>query len=289
MTTVTRILAFAALLALLGGCGSKAAEDVQLPMDQIKADLEVVAKSRIFFGHQSVGRNLIAGLQALSGEAGVPLRIEAVNGSLPEGTGLFHADVGQNGAPDSKIEAFGAILQASAQNATPVDAAILKFCYVDLDDDSKEQKGTLLFERYRKAMSDIRAGQPELVLVHATMPLMADPPGLKTRIKRIIGKSTWNDEGNRRRNEYNALVREQLKSEPIADIARLEATLPDGSVSRFKMGDRHIETLALQYTSDGGHLNDVGQKSVAAGFLHALANSLRSRASSPAPVAPAQT
>src|SRR3954467_9059393 len=38
-------------------------------------DLKLLAHERIFFGHQSVGKNVLDGLQELSVAAGVPLRI----------------------------------------------------------------------------------------------------------------------------------------------------------------------------------------------------------------------
>lgn len=40
-----------------------------------KGDLETIARSRLYFGHQSVGGNVLEGLASLAKEHGVRLRI----------------------------------------------------------------------------------------------------------------------------------------------------------------------------------------------------------------------
>ncbi|MCC7083306.1 MAG: hypothetical protein IT530_21770, partial [Burkholderiales bacterium] len=51
----------------------------------------------------------------------------------------------------------------------------------------------------------------------------------------------------------------------------------DGSIAEFSADGRDIEMLALEYTSDGGHLNPLGRERVAAAFLHGIAEALRAR------------
>lgn len=281
------VVAFAA--AMLAGCTQKSPESVQVPIDQVAADLKTVATARVFFGHQSVGRNLLAGVQALATEAGVPLRIEEVKaGESPEGPGLFHSNIGENGAPDGKIAQFAASVAGSAGPA--YDVAVLKLCYVDLDEGSNEQSPVALFKRYEESVKSLSEQRPQTALIHATMPLTSDPPGWKTTLKRWLGKSTWTDDANRRRAEYNQQLRQRFVAGDTFDIARIEATRPDGSVSSFTFGGDEIETMYGGYTHDGGHLTEAARRHMAAAFLHTLADSVRRHSSStqsqPAPAQP---
>ena len=54
-------------------------------------DLKTIAQERIYFGHQSVGKNVLDGLQELSAAAGVPLKIaEVPHAADLKGTGVGH-------------------------------------------------------------------------------------------------------------------------------------------------------------------------------------------------------
>lgn len=276
MFRALRLLACLVSSAFLGGCEQGGHATREVPMDQVRADLLTVSQSRVFFGHHSVGNNIIKGVQALAAKAGVPLRVEEVQTAAPvAGPGLFHGKVGENLAPDSKIQDFAARLESPAD--PPFDVAVFKFCYVDLDENSRERSPEKLFERYRKTLAEVQAKHPGVTILHGTMPLMSDPPGRKTRVKRLLGIATWTDEGNVRRNAYNGLVRRQFGSAELLDVARFEATRMDGSIASFSANGSQIETLAGEYTNDGGHLNELGQQHVAAAFLHTLAEAIRRR------------
>jgi len=241
-------------------------------MGAVRADLEMVAKARILFVHQSVGRNILEGVQALAAEAGVPVRVQAIDALPPDkGPGIFHRDIGSNGDPQSKLDAFSALLERPERPA--YDAALLKFCYLDLDRDAKGSDG--LLDRYLARTRDLQAARPDVRLVHASAPLRADPPGWKTRVKRWLGRETWEDADNLRRNAFNEGLRSRLGATPYFDIAGIESTLPDGTRSAFTAGGRTVYTLAQAYTSDGGHLNPQGSRRVAAAFVHVLADALR--------------
>lgn len=274
---LTRVIACSLLAATLAACQQKTQETAPVPIEQVRADLQTLSQARIYFAHQSVGRNLLQGIGELSAEAGVPLRIEEIKGTAPPaGPGLFHANVGENGIADTKIAAFVHDVSMAAP-AGGYDVALLKFCYTDLGDESRDKSPRQLFERYRKTMADLHTSRPEVAIMHATIPLRADPPGWKTRVKRWLGRPTWNDDGNIMRGEYNSLLRAATAPTELFDVARLEATRPDGSISSFSAGGREVETLAPGYTYDGGHLNDPAKKQLAAAFLHSLAEALRRR------------
>ena len=91
--------------AVLAGCAPETEKVPQemVDMSAVRADLEAVSKARILMGHQSVGRNVIAGLQELAAEVGVPLRIEVIDGVPPDSEpGFFHSEIGRNGDPEGK-------------------------------------------------------------------------------------------------------------------------------------------------------------------------------------------
>ncbi len=271
----------------LSGCEQQSQVQEPVSMDQVKADLLTISQARVFFGHHSVGNNILKGVQALADKTGVPLRIEEVTagGTAPEGPGLFHGKVGENLDPDAKIAGFASAL--GAEGEARYDVATFKFCYVDLDEGSKERSPGKLFDRYANNISAIEAAHPGVKVLHSTMPLMAEPPGKKTRLKRMLGLSISTDAANLDRNEFNRLARERFEGSGLLDVARFEATRPDGSIAGFSAGGRDLEMLALEYTSDGGHLNDLGQERVAAAFLHRIAEAVRAQApreTAPAPL-----
>lgn len=255
-------------------------------MDQVKADLLTVSQARVFFGHHSVGNNILKGVRGLADRAGVPLRIEEITteGVVPEGPGLFHGKVGENLDPDAKIADFAEMLGAPGE--ARYDVATFKFCYVDLDEGSKERSPDKLFERYASNMSAIEAAHPGVKVLRSTMPLMAEPPGKKTRLKRMLGMSTSTDAANVDRGEFNRLTRERYATDDLLDVARFEATRSDGSIAAFSADGHEVEMLALEYTSDGGHLNEVGQERVAAAFIHRIAEAVRASAQSESAPAP---
>ena len=56
------------LTVALTGCQQKTQEQAAVPVDlnQVKADLNTLAQARIYFAHQSVGRNMLKGIEMLS-------------------------------------------------------------------------------------------------------------------------------------------------------------------------------------------------------------------------------
>src|SRR5689334_6048679 len=78
---------------------------------------------RIFFGHQSVGENLLAGVKT----AAPALRIVETRDAV-DGPGLYHAKIGRNEAPLTKLEDFERVLDKLGPN---LDVALVKLCYID--------------------------------------------------------------------------------------------------------------------------------------------------------------
>jgi hypothetical protein len=284
LVTTLRCLA-PALLALLAACSARDEEQVRqeettLDPAAIKADLEVVAGARILLGHQSVGRDVLAGVSSLARDNGVPLRIQPIDGLPPDGEpGLFHTHIGKNGDPDSKCELFEQLLVNPQRPA--YDVAMMKLCYVDLGRGLPYEAAGLL-DRYSKVVAELKSKRPDVQLVHISMPLRADPPGRKAKVQRMLTLATSEDADNELRNAYNEGLRKRFANEPIFDLASVESTRPDGTRSSFEKNGQAIFTLAAEYTTDGGHLNPEGQRRVAAEFLRTTASALRQRSSSAA-------
>lgn len=228
-----------------------------------------LGQRRTYFGHQSVGYNIIEGVEAILRQRprlGLAVREDGDPKAL-DAPGLTHSKIGSNGDPLSKLQAFANVLRAGA--GLRADAAFFKLCYVDIEDRSDPQA---VFDRYTATMDELAREFPRVRLLHCTAPLTSIPGGIKNSVKKAIGRPIWGYEHNRRRGRFNALMRERYAASGcLFDIARLEATAPDGRVEAFDwQGARH-EALYHGYTSDGGHLGPLGQRVLAIEFLLFLA------------------
>lgn len=271
-----RIVACAAsvliLCVALAGC-SKQVEPPSVITADMKVGLQMLAQARILLGHQSVGRNILAGVQSVANQAGVSLRVLEIDGTPPDSApGLFHSAIGKNGDPNSKCESFEFLLNRPVE--PPYDLVMMKFCYVDLDEGTPLTAEQLL-DSYQAMVNRIRSLRPNVKIVHLTLPLRSDPKEWKTPIKRALGRSTYEDRGNVLRNAFNEGLRNRYRDEPIFDLAAIESTRPDGRRSSFKQDGRTVYTLAPEYTDDGGHLNQQGRQLVAAQFVRVVGEALK--------------
>ena len=231
----------------------------------LRADLERVARERIYFGHQSVGANLLQGVQELAAQAGVPVRIvRADRASEVPAASFGHTFVPENGQPLKKLESFRAALGSAA-----VDIAFVKFCYVDIRGDTDVEG---LFDRYRRTIAELRRSHPRTTFVHVTLPLTTVQAGFKALAKRLLGRAPYGTIENVRREQYNRLLREAYAGrEPLFDLARIESTAPDGSPVRVEWNGVLAPALAPAYTDDGGHLNAEGRRRAARELIAVLA------------------
>jgi hypothetical protein len=244
----------------------------ELEPTRLKGYLARLSSARIYFGHQSVGNNVLDGLRALSISEGVPLRIvESPVGLDDDLPGIVHAKVGKNRAPATKCEAFRRFL---VERSARWDAAVLKFCYADLGD-SGERDPSRLLSAYEETVASIRSARPDIVVVHATSPLLSNGLGKRDAIRKALGFGTSNDAGNKVRNEFNGLLRAEYARDPIFDVAWAESTRPDGSRSGFGRGDQFVATMAREFTYDEGHLTAIASEWVAREFARSLADALR--------------
>lgn len=230
-----------------------------------------LSTKKIFFGHQSVGDNILQGVRDVM--AGDPrLKINIVTSADPQsvpGFAFVETHIGANRNPQSKDQAFAAILDKGfgAQGGI----ALYKYCYIDFSPTTDVQQ---VFENYRKGITEVKRKYPSLTIVHATVPLTAEETKgtVKEQIKRVLRRVIGRDP-NIKRNRFNQLLRQAYEGkDPIVDIAEVESTHADGTRSYFLRGAEKIYTLAAEFTTDGGHLNETGRRAVAAKLLFVLAN-----------------
>lgn len=260
---MTRTL-FALAIVTVGNVTTASAAEVD---KNLRAELGRIAQRRIFFGHQSVGMNLLDGVNQLATMAGVPIRIDEVKtASTVESAMIGHAFIAENGSPFKKLKSFE---QAMGAKSTNLDIALMKFCYVDF---TEETNANELFERYRATLDVLRAKNPGTIFVHVTAPLTVVQGGTKDRLKQLFGKAPYGTLENMRREEYNALLRQAYKGyEPIFDLARVESSSPDGSVVSVKWKGRVIPVMFQDYSDDGGHLSATGKLLAARELISVLA------------------
>ena len=244
----------AQLLAVAAAAASDAA---------LHASLEVLSQKTVFFGHQSVGKNIVDGLAELAKQEGVPLRIVEVERAPERGSPpcFAHAYVGENGKPELKLQGFGRAL-------ADVDIALVKFCFVDL---YAGVDPAALFEKYQAAMRELSSRHPSTTFVHVTVPLTSHPGRLRELISKVRGRETAAAQ-NFRREQYNELMRAAYEGrEPLFDLARIESIGPDGAAQSVEWRGRQTRVLASPYTDDGGHLSAAGRARVARELVLTLA------------------
>jgi hypothetical protein len=233
----------------------------------VKSNLKVLGKSKIYFGHQSVGYNILNGIQDLLNEANnknVNIIELKEDQKLPK-CYFLHSQVGNNKEPDKKCDDFLNVLNKAF--IKDLDIAFLKFCYVDVQGQSDVQA---IFNYYKTTIESIQKKFPNLKLVHITIPLSTLQTGWKAVLKRLIGREVGGFTANIKRYQFNKMLKEHYKNESIFDIAKIESSHPDGSRESFKQSGQIYYALIPEYTNDGGHLNKIGRRLAAIELIQVL-------------------
>lgn len=271
MKPLTRIVPIL-MLAALTACQPETTAEPFRMTDALQQDLTTVSGTRIFFAHQSVGRNVMQGLEDLQNDLGTaPVTVLEIGDTVPDlpGAFLLHSRVGENTKPASKCDDFKRQVGTLAGR---IDYALLKFCYIDIDENSDVDA---IFGYYRRTLDDLKARYPDITFVHVTSPLRHTASGFGVWIREIMGKPNRSKLANIKRNEFNERLRSTYAGDPIFDIAASESTYPDGRRESFVKDGKTYYSLIGAYTHDGGHLNETGRRYVAADMLHALAGVIR--------------
>jgi hypothetical protein len=270
-----KLLLILVILIMQISCSSeKVTKDMltQKYNDELKHDLQIIQNHRIYFGHMSIGENIIEGLQdILKKYPDIHLNIINLHQTqaLPDYY-FAHSYVGDNYNPQSKCHDF---IQTINSKLTPgLEYAFLKFCFVDIDRNSNVKA---ILELYKTTIDSLRVKHPEIKIVHLTVPLISQKVSwylkLKRLVKKVIGRKDYFPMDNIKRNEYNELLQNYFKDEPIFDIARFESTYLDGRRELYNYHGIEYPALIFEYTDDAGHLNMIGRQIIAIELVKLLA------------------
>jgi hypothetical protein len=206
----------------------------------------------IYFGHQSVGANIMTGVNCWLTQ--VPSSADRLaRGGLASAAMGTWADgyVESNGHPLDKIANFQKQMiggSGAVGICGKVDIAFMKFCWADTDA-IQSAGAAVVLKAYDDMVKAVTAACPTVTLVHFTMPL-----------------ETGN---NAFRESYNELVRAKY-GDAVFDLAAWEATQSDGS--QCTSGGVRILCDGYDDKGSANHLNDTGQHWIAAKLIAFLAN-----------------
>jgi len=269
-TALAVLLSAGALPACTGEDPMEAPPNVPASVRTVPDGLwQALAGKTIFFGHQSVGYNILDGVRTLMAQdPRIDLTIvENADPAALDRPVFAHARVGRNSDPASKCRAFAEAVESGIGGRA--DIAFFKFCYVDIKPGTDIQE---MFVTYRDTMRRLQAAHPGTLFVHSTVPLTTLETGPKAWIKALLGRPVRGVQDNILRCRFNDLLREAYEGrEPLFDLARAESTAPDGRRATFRRDGATYFQLVPAYTSDGGHLNALGQERVASELLLFLA------------------
>jgi len=251
-------------------------EDAKSTMDDesLRTDLQLLQGRRIYFGHQSVGFDVIAGAKELY--ASVPnLSLDFVSlekSTIPSGGFFADSRIGRNNFPNEKCDDFRKnIVKLDPES---LDIALMKFCYADIGPEAEVEE---IFEHYARTVDTLAQQFPHTIFVHVTVPYTLKTSSWKLFLKKILGREDKSEAANYQRNRFNALLMQRFTGAPVYDLARVESTFPDGQRQSFQYNDTTVYSLIGDYTYDGGHLNETGRKLAARELIRTLANAIKAR------------
>ncbi len=271
---IKNIISFLILLFVLTSCEKKTNNLTKIIniMETIKdvpqKEWDLLANKKIFFGHQSVGYNMIDGIETILKESSnIKLNIKKGKDlNLFISPVFAHNNNGSNRDPKSKIDAFCKAMEEGLGDK--VDMAGFKFCYVDFEDGSDALE---IFNYYKKKMDEITIKYPKVKIIHFTCPIRSLQKGPKGIIKKLLGKDIGIKD-NIARQEFNELLLKEYKGKAVFDLAKAESTYSDGSREYSEVDGKKIFTMIPAYTNDGGHLSKKGKLIIGSDFLFFLAN-----------------
>lgn len=249
------------LIAVAYGCERErdAMKAIQINLAELKIvpqrNWDKLAGKKIYFGHQSVGFNIIEGISEIISELpNIKLNIQEINqpGSFNQPV-FVHSRVGKNLNPISKCDDFKRMMENGiGDNA---DLAFFKFCYVDINKDTNLDS---VFKYYVQTISYLKEKYLKVIFIHFTVPL-------------CVNANSKVELNNVKRNDFNKLLKEKFMQDGlIFDLARYESTNLEGNERFFELQGKKYNSLLPEYSYDGGHLNKMGRVIIAKYFLSFL-------------------
>jgi hypothetical protein len=259
-------------IALLG-CSDRRTEGLIVNDDkELKEDLKVLGQERVFFGHQSVGDNILDGLREIINEnPEAQLNLLNWTDSLRLSQNYFIGGfVGENLDPRSKFDDYVRIVEKLSH--TNLSIALMKLCFLDVTQQTDIDQ---IFGEYVSTIESLKQKHPSTTFVHVTVPLTAEADLARRMYRSLRGRTIDHIADNDARERYNEKLRRYFASEPIFDLAVVESTHPNGSREGGKASSGTYYSLVKEYASDEGHLNEYGRKIVARELVRTLAQVAR--------------
>jgi len=213
------------------------------------AALQELVEHTIFFGHRSVGANIVElGLPAVFAQYGVEFRSR--ESTVVESAGFTDYWLDQTEDPRSKLRDFDRTVRAMPPAGLP-DIAFMKLGFVDV---SATTDTAALFADYQSLMNDLEADFPDVLFVHVT-----------------ISVHGWQPEDNAAIEQFNTRMRSAYAdSGRFFDLAAAVSTCSGESRSALTDDGVRYFSICPDYTADGGHLNQRGAYAAATALLRLL-------------------
>ena len=188
-------------------------------------EIRNISNTNIFFGHRSVGDNIIEGIKKAALQNNVDsiaiFNMQSFE-KFPEKY-FVHSYIGSNGDPKSKIEDFKKVVfQLAPQN---LNIAFMKLCFVDIKSNTNLNN---VFNHYVATIESLKSRYPNLIIIHFTVPLTSKRT-LVMAIKDFIkGRPNTSLMDNVARNKYNQFLLAKYPANEIFNLAKIESTYPNG-------------------------------------------------------------
>ena len=128
-----------------------------------------LAQKKIFFGHHSVGSNILQGVSLiLADHPNIKLNIISSKeaGTTITQPALVHGGVGKNFYPYTKIDGFRQQIEAGYGESA--DMAFFKFCFVDFNPETDIND---VFAKYKATMDELAKQYPDTLFAAVSTPL----------------------------------------------------------------------------------------------------------------------
>ena len=259
-------------IALLG-CSERRPDALLVKDDkELKEGLKVLGQERVFFGHQSVGNNILGGLREIINEnPEAQLNFLNWTDSLHLSQTYFVGGfLGKNGKPMSKFDDYVRIVEKLSH--ANLSIALMKLCFIDVTQQTNVDQ---VFDEYIVTIESLKQKYPSTTFVHVTVPLTTEANIARRIYRSLRGRAIDYIADNSARERYNEKLRRHFASEPIFDLAAVESTHPNGNRESGQTPSGTYYSLAKEYASDEGHLNEYGRKIAARELVRTLAQVVR--------------
>lgn len=266
MFTRPKLFIISVIFVTMFGCERNSMGNLNVDLSALKDTAAIkwneLGNKKIYFGHQSVGYNIINGLLDILKEIpDIKLNVRESREAQDFGSPIFaHSLVGRNEDPMFKIEDFKEIIEGGIGDRANI--AFFKFCYVDI---TRETDLDLLFARYAQTMEYLNSKYPQVAFIHMTIPVRVKPSGIKNTLKNILGMKSPDLEDGLARNRFNIMMRDKFeKTGKLFDLAKHESFVTPSAIDQLKQKNTF---LIPAYSDDGKHLNAYGRKIIARQLL----------------------